>query len=105
MTIGMFDGVHRGHQRLLGALTRAATRSDAQPVVVTFDPHPAEVLRGSAPPLLADPAEKLARLESLGIGTTVVQHFDREFAAQPPDEFLARLCHGRDLTAIVMTAE
>ena len=105
MTIGMFDGVHRGHQRVLRALLRAAEKTGAEPVVVTFDPHPAEVLRGNAPPLLADPAEKLARLEQMGIGTTVVQRFDRDFAAQPPDEFIARLCHGRDLTAIVMTAE
>jgi riboflavin kinase/FMN adenylyltransferase len=105
LTIGMFDGLHRGHQRLLGALVRTAAEADAEPVVVTFDPHPAAVLRGNPPPLLADPAEKLARLEQLGIGTTVVQHFDREFAAQPPDEFLGRLCQGRDLTAVVMTAE
>ena len=105
MTIGMFDGVHRGHQRVLQTLLRGAAKERAEPVVVTFDPHPAQVLRGNPPPLLADPAEKLARLAALGIGTTVVQHFDREFAAQPPDEFLGRLCEGRDLTAIVMTAE
>jgi riboflavin kinase/FMN adenylyltransferase len=105
LTIGMFDGVHRGHQRVLAALLRAAAKTDAQAVVVTFDPHPAQVLRSNAPPLLADPAEKLALLAAHGIDTTVVQRFDKDFAAQPPDEFLARLCHGRDLTAIVMTEE
>ena len=105
LTIGMFDGVHRGHQRVLTALLRASAKTDAEPVVVTFDPHPAQVLRGSAPSLLTDPSEKLARLEAMGIGTTVVQRFDKDFAAQPPDEFLGRLCQGRDLTAIVMTAE
>ena len=105
LTIGMFDGVHRGHQRVLAALSRAATKTDADAVVVTFDPHPAKVLRGSAPSLLTDPSEKLARLRAMGIGTTVIQRFDQDFAAQPPDEFLARLCTGRDLTAIVMTEE
>ena len=105
LTIGMFDGVHRGHQRVIKALLRAAAKTDAEPVVVTFDPHPAQVLRGNPPPLLADPSEKLARLAEMGVGTTVVQRFDHEFAAQPPDEFLGRLCLDRNLTAIVMTAE
>lgn len=103
LTIGMFDGVHRGHQRVLQALVRAATKSAAEPVVVTFDPHPAQVLRGTAPPLLVDLAEKLARFREIGVGTTVIQAFDRVFAAQPPDAFLGRLRADRDLAAIVMT--
>jgi riboflavin kinase/FMN adenylyltransferase len=101
----MFDGVHRGHRRVLESLVRAAASAEAEPVVLTFEPHPAQVLRGSAPPLLADPAEKLARFAALGVRTTVVQTFDAEFAAQPPDAFLERLCRDRHLTAVVMTAE
>ena len=85
---------------------RAAARErKADPVVLTFDPHPAAVLRGSSPPLLCDPAERLARLGQLGVATIVVQRFDADFADQPPEEFLARLCAGRALAGLVMTAE
>ena len=106
LAIGMFDGVHRGHARILEALLAAARRDDAEPVVLTFEPHPAQVLRGSAPPLLSDPAERLALLEQLGVGTIVIQHFDARFADQEPHEFLARLCaRDRRLVGLVMTSE
>ncbi len=105
LAIGMFDGVHRGHQRVIGTLVRAARENAAEPIVLTFDPHPARALRGSAPPMLCDPQERFARLEQLGVSTIVIQNFDEEFAAQPPDEFLGRLCAGRTLVGLVMTAE
>lgn len=105
LTIGMFDGVHRGHQRAIGTLVRAARQQKAEAVVLTFDPHPARVLRGSAPPLLCSPAEKLARLAQLGVDTTVVQPFDTAFADQSPDAFLGRICAHRRLLALVMTGE
>ena len=105
LAIGMFDGVHRGHRQVIGALLRAARRDHARPVVLTFDPHPAQVLRGSAPALLSDPAERLDRLEQLGVEMVVVQRFDADFADQEPREFLDRLCTGRHLVGLVMTAE
>ncbi|MDL2336047.1 MAG: bifunctional riboflavin kinase/FAD synthetase [Chloroflexota bacterium] len=105
LAIGVFDGVHRGHRRVMAALRRAAARYDAQPVVLTFDPHPAQLLRGSAPPSLCDTAERLALLEREGVGTVIVQKFDHAFADQPPDAFLRRLCRDRQLMALVMTAE
>lgn len=105
LAVGMFDGVHRGHRRLLGALTRAAREHDAKAVVMTFVPHPATVLRGHAPPLLCDPAEKMARLADAGIDFVVEQHFDRTFADQTADRFLERACSGRKLVALVMTEE
>jgi riboflavin kinase/FMN adenylyltransferase len=105
LTIGMFDGVHRGHQRVIRALVRAARRLRAQAVVLTFEPHPAQVLRGSAPPLLCDDAERLARLADLGVDVAVIQPFDQTFAAQPPEDFLARVSRDRSLVGLVMTAE
>lgn len=105
LTIGMFDGLHRGHQRAIRKLVSVAREQRATAVVLTFDPHPALVLRGSAPAVLTSPAEKMARLAELGTDIVVVQRFDREFAEQPPDLFLARLCAGRDLVAVVMTGE
>jgi riboflavin kinase/FMN adenylyltransferase len=105
LTIGMFDGVHRGHQRAIRTLVRTAREADADAVVLTFNPHPAQVLRGNAPPLLSALEERLARLAALGVDSTVVQAFDRQFADQPADEFLERVCAGRRLVALVMTAE
>lgn len=105
LTIGMFDGVHRGHQRAIGTLVRASRRAKAEAVVLTFDPHPAQVLRGSPPPLLCSPTEKFARLAQLGVDTIVVQPFDDAFADQPPDEFLERIRTNRHLVALVMTGE
>jgi len=105
VTIGMFDGVHRGHLRAIDSLVRVAAKEKAKSVALTFDPHPAEVLRGSAPPQLCPAAEKIARLEAAGVDITVVQPFDHQFADQDPEEFLARLRAGRELAAVVMTAE
>jgi riboflavin kinase/FMN adenylyltransferase len=105
LAIGMFDGVHRGHRLVLAALTRAATAERAESVVLTFDPHPAQVLRGSAPPLLCDPEERLRRLEWHAVGTIVIQRFDHQFADQPPAAFLERICQSRDLAGIVMSPE
>ena len=60
---------------------------------------------GSAPPLLGAPVERYARLGDLGAQIVVVQPFDRQFADQTPDEFLGRVCAGRRMVALVMTAE
>lgn len=105
LTIGTFDGVHRGHQRAIRVLVRTARGASAAAVVLTFDPHPAQVVRGRAPALLCAPAERLERLGELGVDTVAVQLFDRHFAEQGPEEFLRRVCSGRELVALVMTAE
>ncbi len=105
LTIGMFDGVHRGHERAIATLVKTARRLDATAVALTFDPHPAAVLRGNPPETLCTVGEKLARLEGLGVDTVVVQHFDRAFAAQTPEQFIDRISRGRQLVALVMTAE
>lgn len=105
LAIGMFDGVHRGHRRVLAALTAAAQKRAAEPVVLTFDPHPAEVLRGTPPPLLCDPSERLSLLGRLGVATVIVQRFDREFADQPPEAFLERVSRRREMAGLVVTAE
>lgn len=105
LTIGMFDGVHRGHQRAIRTLIRTARKADAKAVVLTFDPHPAQVLRGTSPPLLSTPQERLARIDALGVDITVVQPFDEKFADQPPDAFLDRICARGRMVAIVMTGE
>ncbi|CAN5865932.1 bifunctional riboflavin kinase/FAD synthetase [soil metagenome] len=104
-TLGIFDGVHRGHQHVLDETVRVARRVSADAVVITFEPHPAAVLRGSAPPVLCTPAERLACFAQTGVGTTVVQVFDQQFAAQSAEQFLHRLADSRQLAALIMTAE
>ena len=105
LAIGVFDGAHRGHMRVINALLAAARRHRAESVALTFDPHPSEVVRGEAPPLLCDPDERVALLGELGVSTIVLQHFDRAFADQSVEAFLGRLRRGRDLAALVMTPE
>lgn len=104
-TLGVFDGLHRGHAAILRTLTRAAERLLGVPTVITFEPHPEAVLRGTPPLLLCDPAERMARLGAMSGGLVVVQRFDREFAAQTAEEFIDRLARGRDLAGLVMSPE
>ena len=64
IVIGVFDGLHLGHQYLLRELVGESARLGARPAVLTFDHHPDEILTGTAPPLLCDPGERLDRLEA-----------------------------------------
>jgi riboflavin kinase/FMN adenylyltransferase len=105
VAVGMFDGVHRGHAAMIRSEASAANRLNAKAVVVTFDPHPETVLRGSTPLLLCDPVEKAALLAAAGADYVVVQPFDQAFAGQPAASFLNRLASGRALVGIVMTPE
>jgi riboflavin kinase/FMN adenylyltransferase len=104
-TVGVFDGMHCGHQRLVGELVRVAQQWRAEPTVITFEPHPDSLLRGAAPPLLCDPAERLARLELADVAHAVLQRFDAAFAAQAPEAFLDRLRSRRELVGLVMSRE
>ncbi|HEV8516135.1 MAG TPA: riboflavin biosynthesis protein RibF [Candidatus Limnocylindrales bacterium] len=104
LTIGVFDGVHRGHERVLRSLRRICAETGSASVVLTFEPHPELVLRGVQPPLLTDPDERLARLAAAA-DLVVRQHFDRAFADQPAEAFVGRVARGRTLAALVMTPE
>lgn len=104
-TVGIFDGVHRGHERVLRTLVQVAREERSLSAVVTFEPHPDQVLRGATPPLLCDPAERSSRIRDAGVDLLAIQHFDRAFAAQSVEVFLDRLSDGRRLDGVVMTAE
>ncbi len=96
VTIGSFDGVHRGHQMLLtGAVSRAAELGTTA-VAVTFEPHPEKVLRPAAGlQLITTRAQKAQLLDRLGVSTLVEIGFDRNFAATPADEFAKGFLFGR----------
>ncbi len=90
LTIGAFDGVHRGHQALIKAVVDRAHATGRLAVVLTFYPHPAVVLApGRAPRYLTTPAEKMALLESLGLDLAVLLPFSRQEAARPARDFMA----------------
>jgi riboflavin kinase/FMN adenylyltransferase len=103
VTVGVFDGVHRGHQRVFEVLEETARRLGAMPVVVTFDPHPDAVVLGRAPDMLMDRLERIERAARLIGGLVVLQTFDEAFRRTTAEEFVARLGSGRNLAALVMT--
>ncbi|MDM7920826.1 MAG: bifunctional riboflavin kinase/FAD synthetase [Pyrinomonadaceae bacterium] len=96
LTLGVFDGLHLGHQRIMQTVVERASAVDAVPTAITFDPHPRAVLHPeSAPPLLQTLDQRLANMEVLGIEQSIVIQFDREFAQQPAEEFIAEIIHDR----------
>lgn len=105
VTIGVFDGLHRGHQAVLERLVREARESGAASTAVTFDPHPDAVLRGAAPPRLSDPEQLIEGMAALGIDEFVVQPFDEAFSRLEPEPFLRLLGAGEGLRAFLMTPE
>ncbi|MBA2254941.1 MAG: bifunctional riboflavin kinase/FAD synthetase [Chloroflexi bacterium] len=105
VTVGVFDGLHRGHLDVLRTAAEAARERDAASTVITFEPHPAAVLRGAAPCLLTDPAERLERIAAAGIDLVVLQRFDLAFSKQSAEAFVERIAAGRDLRALVMSPE
>jgi riboflavin kinase / FMN adenylyltransferase len=89
VTIGVFDGVHRGHQRIVHRAREAASELGLPVVVVTFDPHPVEVVRpGSHPPFLCTPRRMSELLTGLGVDAACVIAFTLEFSRLDPDEFV-----------------
>ncbi len=89
LTIGMYDGVHRGHQQIIGAAVGRAGELSLPSVVVSFDPHPSEVVRpGSHPLILTAPSRKAALVEELGADVLCVLPFTREFSRFAADEFV-----------------
>ena len=107
LAIGVFDGVHLGHQAVISTSARHAQEADGTPVVVTFDPHPAKVLRPEkAPRLLTATQHKIALIRDLGVEHLLVIRFDREFANTPPEEFVHQLVtHAQPLREICVGHE
>ena len=96
LTLGVFDGLHLGHQRIMRNVVERAKAADAVATAITFDPHPRAVLHPeSAPPLLQTLDQRLANFEVLGIEQAIVIPFSREFAAQPAEDFLTDIVRDR----------
>jgi len=97
LTIGNFDGVHLGHQALLGRVRAAASGLGLEAAVMTFEPHPREFFAqragdlSSAPPRIANLRDKLQSLSDNGIDRVIVEHFSAPFAALSPQEFTEKV--------------
>jgi riboflavin kinase / FMN adenylyltransferase len=105
-TIGAFDGVHLGHQRIVGHAVEIAAERGLSMVVVTFDPHPDEVIRpGTRPPFLTSYRRQAQLLAELGADAMCVLPFNLEFSRLTPDEFVRAVLSERLHVAAVVVGE
>lgn len=94
LTIGNYDGIHRGQRAVIEKVVERAGERGSQAVVVTFDPHPVAVLRpDEAPPRLSLDRQREAVLEEIGVDVLLVVRFTEEFAATEPEEFVRDFLH------------
>ena len=107
LAIGVFDGVHLGHQAVISTSAEHARVSNGTPVVVTFDPHPEKILRPEkAPHLLTATPHKIALIRTLGVRHLLIITFDRQFAATEPEDFVQWLVqHSKPLREICVGHE
>ncbi len=96
LTLGVFDGLHLGHQQIMQTVVSRAKAVNAVSTAITFDPHPRAVLYPeSAPPLLQTLDQRLAAFELLGIEQAIVVPFNQKFASQDAEEFLREVIYER----------
>ena len=95
VTWGVFDGVHRGHRRVIGQSLSWARVEGVSSAIVTFDRHPEEVLRGRKVPLVAPLGERLRLIGDLGVDFCVVLNFTLEFSKTSAEEFIRGIVAGR----------
>jgi riboflavin kinase/FMN adenylyltransferase len=103
LTIGIFDGVHRGHQEILRALVAGALAASAPSIVLTFTPHPAVVLGGMTDfKCLTTLDERAALLTSYGVDHVITQTFDRALADQTAQEFMQKLSNAVGIRKLIV---
>jgi riboflavin kinase/FMN adenylyltransferase len=106
VTIGVFDGVHRGHQRIVERAAQAGRERGLPVVAITFDPHPDEVIRpGSHPPFLCSARRRAELLAGLGADAVLVLPFTLKFSRLDPDEFVRTVLVERLHAAMVVVGE
>lgn len=91
VTLGVFDGVHRGHQHIFRKVVQRALMIGGTPVVYTFDPHPAKILApDTCPPMINTLRQKIGLIRESGIGRVVVQKFTKSFSRRTPEDFFKK---------------
>jgi riboflavin kinase/FMN adenylyltransferase len=92
LALGNFDGVHRGHRKILDRVCRVAGERGATPLVMMFDPHPPRVVRpDKAPPLLMTTPQKLEAIEAIGVHGAAIVRFTPELSRWDPEMFVTRV--------------
>jgi len=91
LTVGVFDGVHRGHQEIIKVLTAGAQATSAPAVLLTFDPHPAKVIGRGDIKLLTLPDERAELLEEMGVNVVITHPFDKDVANITALDFMKQL--------------
>jgi riboflavin kinase/FMN adenylyltransferase len=102
LTIGVFDGVHRGHQQIIRRLTAGAHANDAPAVVLTFDPHPAKLFGRGEIKLLTLPDERAELLGSMGVDVVITHPFDQSVADTTARDFMLQLKDHLGVTNLVL---
>jgi riboflavin kinase/FMN adenylyltransferase len=106
VTIGAYDGVHRGHQAVIAQVKATAQQLGCRSVVITFDRHPASVVRPeSAPKLLTDIDQKLELLEKTGVDATMIVSFDASQSTEEPASFVKRVLVDALNTQVIVVGE
>ena len=102
LTVGVFDGVHRGHREIIRKLTTEAHANNAPAVLLTFDPHPANVLTGRDIKCLTTPEERADLLGALGVDIVITQRFTPDLSAVPANEYMSHLKDTLDLSRLLI---
>jgi riboflavin kinase / FMN adenylyltransferase len=102
LTIGVFDGVHLGHRKIIYKLTKDAHAQNAPAVLLTFDPHPASVLTGRDIKCLTTPDERANILETLGVDIVITQQFTPDLSTASALEYMSRLKQTLDLKRLLV---
>jgi riboflavin kinase/FMN adenylyltransferase len=102
LTIGVFDGIHRGHREIIRKLVTEAHANHAPAVLLTFDPHPANVLSGQEIKCLTTPDERAELLGSLGMDIVITQRFTRDLSSATAFEYMSRLKRTLDLKRLLI---
>ena len=102
LTIGVFDGVHRGHREIIRKLTTDAHADNAPAVLLTFNPHPASVLTGREIKCLTAPDERADLLKTLGVDIVITQRFTRDLSTATAQEYMSRLKQSLDLKHLLI---
>ncbi|MDP9037178.1 MAG: bifunctional riboflavin kinase/FAD synthetase [Myxococcota bacterium] len=105
LVVGNFDGVHRGHQAVLGAAVAEARGKGLAACVLTFEPHPAAVVGRGAPPLLTTMVRRSELMSAIGVSRTYVRRFDTAFASWSPQRFARDLVAERLRACVVVVGD
>ena len=96
LTMGVFDGLHLGHQEIIKTVVSRARALNAASTIITFEPHPRAVLHPeTAPPMLQTLEQKLEGMQRLGVDQVIILHFDKQLAAMPGGDFIRDILHDR----------